>query len=446
MHSRYPAPYASTSFHEQTKLKHWLSITKAYAYDSINKNGDQPDHIKAALQREFLRLDPPLPEVIAEREKHTGHDVVAFLECLEMDLSPAAQRHLHYGLTSSDLVETAHHLMLRQHAHFMAINMHDLWRAMDRWEMQHTERAGRTHGQIADVTSWNWQLHVQQQNLRRIHRDLEREMQQHLVKSPGPTGQSPLRAGDGSTLARQMDGYVVPSTQIIPRDYQLRWASVYLRLAGALENLALQVRLAARSEVAEVREGALRIGSSSMPHKVNPIDSEKVCGLARVARGYFTTIAENVAFWEDRDISNSSVERIVIPDFAAVVEYMLFTMTVVMQNLEVDFGRMKASAEDPRTMSNLMQALLQKHFEVGPVRASRIIRERIDFAPDFFVEEAAMIDDEGMSADLNVDTPKIQAWWRDVYDAWEQMLGNKEAPEGREATSGAPQSPPARQD
>lgn len=377
---RYPTPLTDTAFGDEVKLNNWMVFTRAYARADILYTTDptsEPTGIRFRLLKQLEDLRVPTPEAIRTREVDTGHDVVAFLSLLEDQASEDLKRHLHYGLTSSDIVDNAHFQALRAHASGMAALTEGLMNLTERWDDSRYPRAGRTHGQIADMTTWNHQMRVQREVLRRIRRELCDYSENVIFKSAGPTGQSEFPLFRASTVAATMNAHVVPSTQVIPRDYQLEWASIYLRLGTAVENLALQIRLGARAEVGEVREGTDRVGSSAMPHKKNPIDSEKVCGLARVMRGHFIAIAEGVALWEDRDLTNSSLERTAVPDLAGTVEYMTRTMNRVMRELVVYRDQMRTNAYTPEVTTNAMQVLAQKHFGMGPVEASKWVRDSL---------------------------------------------------------------------
>lgn len=376
MHSRYPAPEAERIFADQAKIDRWRHLTDLYARASIIEL-EVGEH--EALTDWFTSLEAyptPTPEAVKTREATTGHDVVAFLSLYTQTMPDVLKRHIHRGLTSSDLVEYSHHAAMYYHGRVMADKIDDLVETFRRWEGVNTLRAGRTHGQIASATTWGNQLGVQFDTFRLIERQIRDICAHILIKTPGPVGVSGNMRGRLDRVRSWSPGHVtVRSTQVIPRDRQMEWAAMYLRLAGALENLALQVRLGSRSEVGELREGATanRVGSSAMPHKKNPIDSEKVCGLARVARGYFATIAEGAALWEDRDLTNSSMERIAVPDLAAVVEHMIDTMIKIMTNLE--FHPQPNHLVNSAVWSNLFQTTLQEVARIGPIEASQIVRE-----------------------------------------------------------------------
>lgn len=384
--ARYPAPGAVHAFSDTLKFYNWRRITDSYAHHLIEDVA--PDDQIEALHRAIEATTTPTPEMIGEYEQELGHDVVAFLAAYTSKLPDEVGPYIHRSMTSSDLVEFGLFQSLAQHSTIMSANVAKLISGgMSRWKEGKTIRAGRTHGQLSDHTTWGHQMHVQRETMREIRTALaDFEIRSMVVKMPGPTGwpdANPDLVIRGARVADELNCYVSVATQVINRDLLLQWACLYLRLAAACENLALQVRLASRADVAEVREGARRIGSSAMPHKYNPIDSEKVCGMARVARGCFTAISEDIALWEDRDLTNSSLERIAVPELAAVVEHMVATMSKVMDALIVDTNRMQANATDPRTFTNVMQVVAQDLFGLGPVEASALIRVGISKNPEF---------------------------------------------------------------
>lgn len=383
-HSRYPAPAAASLFSDLYKIDLWRKITDEYAHQYI----DEIDSEAVELHEELQNLKTPSPEAVKTREQETGHDVVAFLQLHTEGMSDELSPYVHVGLTSSDLVEYALHQQASDHAQHMGVQINlFLDYALARWQFESTIRPGRTHGQIADHTSWSHQMMVHHRAFEDIRNSMwEQTDRMKVIKTPGPTGwvvgSEVARTVRGSAVALAFGSTLVPATQVVHRDRLLAWACQYLRLACALENLALLVRLGARADVAEVREGASRIGSSAMPHKQNPIDSEKVCGLARVARGYFHAISEDVALWEDRDLTNSSLERVAVPGLASTVEHMLITMDKVMRNLIVDAPRMRGNATSPRTMTNIMQTAAQDMLELGPIEAGDLIRQGIAEYPE----------------------------------------------------------------
>lgn len=369
MHPRYPAPAASKIWSTKERLKRLRAVTDVYTTDAIRRGVPfTPDHSDGLIMALGGADEIEIADFITMEQKY-GHEIVGFIDCYLDRLPEEIYPFVHYGLTSSDLVEYDLFRACYTHAQDLTYAARGLVRDIDNLAAEHSGRlrAGRTHGQIAELTTLSHQLGVQSEAIYRISKQMSK-FTAWPVKSPGPTGNSDIRLPVFKSVL---------STQIIPRDYLLEWAVMYLRLSNALESLAMFVRLGCRSEVGEFSEGNAenRQGSSAMPGKKNPIDSEKVCGLARVVRGQFVAISEISALWEDRDLSNSSTERISVPEIAATVEHMTLTMTKVIQNLVVHEDRIAENANDPRTRANAIQSRIMKERRVGPIEASRIATE-----------------------------------------------------------------------
>lgn len=352
MHERYKGVIATLAFDEEHKLKDWARITRQFMCQLTDDKSD-------ISRISTIGLDMNLFSVV-DHEQETGHDVVAFLRAFEERTPPDLRWMIHFGLTSSDLVENWLHHACATHMMEVLAQLNQLVHCpkIDDFHPNYP-RAGRTHGQIAEVTSFRHQIDVWQDTAKRILYDGHRLRDQLAVieKQPGPTGMN--------AFARErigLDGIVIQSTQVLPRDYLLQWAMLYVRIATHLENLAGLLWHGARAEVGEIREGTRRVGSSAMPHKSNPIGCEKVMGMARLARGYMLAIAETAgSLREDRDISNSSVERVAVPDLAHCVEHMADTMIKVCNNLWIDKDRMRANAQTMETVLSWVQALIQYH-------------------------------------------------------------------------------------
>lgn len=364
---RYSTPSADAAFNREAQIDHWLFITKAYAVHAAEEVNDY------VASSRIKKIKPPTPEAVATREIATGHEVVAFLSLLE-DQYPEEAKYLHQGLTSSDLVEHALNEGLERHSRSMNADITRLQSALR--ALPDVKRLARTHGQVGYLTNLHAEFGVTDEVLQSLRTQIRQFPR--LLKAPGPTGVYSPVAFRGFSVGADLNRRLIPSTQVVHRDHLLSWATIYLRLACALENLALQVRLGARSDVGELAEGAAadRAGSSAMPHKRNPIASEKVCGLARVARGYFLTISEGVALWESRDLTNSAPERVAVPGLAGVVEHMLATMVKVMEELVVFENQMAENiVSHPEHSSYLAQYINQTVLNMGPVEASEFVRE-----------------------------------------------------------------------
>lgn len=373
MHPRYPAPIAEQIWSPEARAARMREISDRYAIDAINKgllNGPLPGAAQKVLRDHFTDAGPVSLSWWKTSEEKYGHEIVGFLSAYLDRLPDEVHPWVHLGLTSSDLVEYDLHEAIQEHrSRLNDETVEALEAELSSYAGVYFEtlRAGRTHGQTAEVTTLGHQFRVFGGSLARLRQSGSGDW--HTTKSPGPVGNSSLR--DRPTRS-------ITSTQIIPRDILLGWANDYLRLSNFLESLAMFIRLGSRSEIGEFREGRAnqRQGSSAMPGKRNPIDCEKVCGLARIARGYHLALSEiQGSLWEDRDLSNSSTERIAVPGLAATVEHMADTMLQVILDLEIDTTQIGKNAQHPATRANARQNEIQKQYGVGPIRASEIARE-----------------------------------------------------------------------
>jgi adenylosuccinate lyase len=290
-------------------------------------------------------------EAIAEREKVTDHDTAAFVDVLAASAGPAG-RWIHHGLTSSDVLDTGLALQLRAVAEFVLPQAHRLTRALAEKarEHVHTLCVGRTHGIHAEPTTFGIKLAGFAFEADRNAARLEDAFAQATVGAlSGAVGTYSATSPDFEerVLARLDLPREPVSTQVVARDRHAQLLQS-IALAGAgLERLATELRHLARTEVGEVREpfGAGQKGSSAMPHKRNPIKSEQITGLARVLRGNATAAVEDVALWHERDISHSSVERVIIPDSTILLDHMQRRAIALVEGMVVDAARMRENLE-----------------------------------------------------------------------------------------------------
>ena len=284
------------------------------------------------------RFDVPR---IREIEEQTRHDVVAFTRCVSESLGDE-KKWVHYGLTSTDVVDTANGYLIKQ---ANAILREDILSFMDvlkrrALEFKDTPCIGRTHGIHADITSFGlkWALWYEE-----IKRNLDRF---ELAASGVEAGKISGAVGNFANIPPSIQDYVCEklgiesaniSTQVLQRDRHAFYLSTLSLIASSLEQMAFEVRNLQRTEVREAEEAFRKgqKGSSAMPHKRNPIGSENICGCARVMRGYMATANENVALWHERDISHSSTERIILPDATELLDYMLTRFKDILDNLVV---------------------------------------------------------------------------------------------------------------
>ena len=332
---------------EEAKLEHWLAVELA-VLDAWAGVGVVPREAASAV-RERARV--PTPAAVAERERVTNHDVAAFVDTVTGDLG-ADGRWFHYGLTSSDVLDTALSLSVQRAGELVADGIERALVAVLGRADEHRDTLciGRTHGIHAEPTTFGLKLLGWAFQLDRDRVRLEHALAgMRFGKLSGAVGTYATTTPEVERLACEALGLepAPTSTQILQRDRHAELLSSLASLASSLDRFALEVRNLARTEVREVEEpfGTGQKGSSAMPHKRNPIVSERICGLARVVRGYAVVGLENVALWHERDISHSSAERIVLPDAFLAVDYMLDRFAWLVEGLVVRPERMRANLE-----------------------------------------------------------------------------------------------------
>jgi adenylosuccinate lyase len=332
---------------EEAKLERWLRVELA-STEAWAELGVVPRPEAAAIA-ENARV--PSPERVAELERTTDHDVAAFVDAVAEELGPEG-RWLHYGLTSSDVVDTALALAVQDAGRIVLDGLDAGFRALvsRAEEHAHTPTIGRTHGVHAEPTTFGLKLAGWAFQLARERERLEHALRGMRVgKLSGAVGTYASTDPEVERIACERLGLEAApsSTQIIQRDRHAELLNALALLASSLERFALEIRHLARTEVREVEEPFARgqKGSSAMPHKRNPIVSERICGLARVIRGYASVGLEDVPLWHERDISHSSAERIVLPDAFLAVDYMLDRFTWLMSGLVVRPERMRANLD-----------------------------------------------------------------------------------------------------
>jgi len=344
---RYSRPAMARTWSEEATLERWLAVELA-AVDAWSQAGVVPRSAAAAL-RERARV--PDPARVAEVERTTNHDLAAFVDVVGETLG-ADGRWLHYGLTSSDVVDTALALGVQDAGALVLKGLDAAFAAVVRRAEEHAETLtiGRTHGVHAEPTTFGLKLAGWAFQLRRDRSRLEHALAGMRVgKLSGAVGTYSATSPEVERIACESLGLepAPTSTQIVQRDRHAELLSALALLASSLDRFALEVRHLARTEVREVEEpfGRGQKGSSAMPHKRNPVVSERICGLARVVRGYALVGLEDVALWHERDISHSSAERIVLPDAFLAVDYMLDRFAWLVNGLVVRPERMRANLE-----------------------------------------------------------------------------------------------------
>ncbi|MDR1591776.1 MAG: adenylosuccinate lyase [Prevotellaceae bacterium] len=336
MTDRYSRAEMRQIWTEANKFNAYLKV-ELYAAEAWNRLGVVPDD---DLKRLFDGATFSIPRIY-EIEQQTRHDVVAFTRAVSETLGEE-RKWVHYGLTSTDVVDTANGYLMKQANAILHRDLTDFLAVLQKQALRfkYTPCIGRTHGIHADITSfglkWTLWYAEMKRNLDRFERacrDVE------VGKMSGAVGNfANIPPFVEEYVCEKLGiGYAQVSTQIIQRDRHAYYLATLAVIAASLEQIATEVRHLQRSEVREVEEafGKNQKGSSAMPHKRNPIGSENICGCARVMRGYMTTAYENVALWHERDISHSSTERIILPDATMLLDYMLVRFRNILANLVV---------------------------------------------------------------------------------------------------------------
>ena len=332
---------------EEAKLATWLAVELA-VLDAWAEVGTVPESSARGI-RERARV--PTPQRVAELERTTNHDVAAFVDAVAADLGPDG-RWFHYGLTSSDVLDSALSLTVQAAGDLVREGLERAIQAIDgrAEEYRSTITIGRTHGVHAEPTTFGLKLLGWAFQLERDRERLDAALSGMRVgKLSGAVGTYATTTPEVERIACEALGLepAPSSTQILQRDRHAALLSALAGLASSLDRFALEIRHLARTEVREVEEpfAAGQKGSSAMPHKRNPIVAERICGLARLVRGYALVGFENVALWHERDISHSSAERIALPDAFLAVDYMLDRFAWLVEGLVVRPERMRANLE-----------------------------------------------------------------------------------------------------
>jgi adenylosuccinate lyase len=343
---RYTLPEMQAIWSDEARMANWLEVEVAVV-EARAELGEVPE-ADAAEIRERAAFSV---ERAQQLERITRHDVAAFVQCVG-ESSEAAARWLHFGMTSSDVLDTGLALQLRTSADVLLNLLERLMAVTKRLALEHrvTVIVGRSHGIHAEPTSFGHKLAVWAFEL---DRDRERLRRARDVISVGKVSGA---VGTYAQLDPRVEELVCArlglrpaeaSSQIIQRDRHAEYMGALALLACSLDKIATEIRHLARSEVREVQEPFAegQKGSSAMPHKRNPIASERISGLARVVRSNLQTALENVALWHERDISHSSAERVILPDSTGLVAFMLSEATTLLQHLRVYPDRMRRNLE-----------------------------------------------------------------------------------------------------
>ncbi len=379
---RYQMPEMAALFTDETRLTIFVEIELLNLEAQAKLGLVDPEYAKHAranaplVDREFVAL-------VEEREKITDHDVAAFVDVLQEKIGAPSGPYIHHGLTSSDVVDTALSLTLVRAGELLIEATHELMIALKNKALTHRDTycLGRTHGIHAEPTTFGVKLALM---CLQVGRDLKRlrdaTRQIGVAKLSGAVGTySNLSPEVEQYVAAALDLEPVPATQVVARDRHAQYLYAIASLGSTIESIATEIRHLQRSEVGEVlepfRQG--QKGSSAMPHKRNPILSERLAGMARVLRGYLVSGLENVALWHERDISHSSAERIVLPDASMLAYYAAKKAAYLIDNLTVNEEKMMTNLLDGSLGLVFSQTVLLSLVEKGLTRDSayRIVQK-----------------------------------------------------------------------
>jgi adenylosuccinate lyase len=428
---RYTLPEMGALWSEQNKFQKWLDVELAVCDVHAEMGTIPPEAAREIRDRARFTV-----ERIHEIEKTTDHDVIAFTTNLAESIGEAS-RYVHYGLTSSDVVDTANALLLRDATDLLIAKVDALREVLKRraFEFKDTPQVGRTHGVHAEPTSFGLTFALWYDEMRRGRQRLAAARETVAVgKISGAVGafahldpvvEERVCERLGLQAARV-------STQIIQRDRYAEYLCTLAIIASSLDKFALQVRHWQRTEVREAEERFKKgqKGSSSMPHKRNPILSERICGIARIVRANSIVGLENVALWHERDISHSSSERVVLPDSSIALDYMLQKTAGLIDGLVVYPDRMLENLGATRGLvfsGQLLLALTRKGvaretaYEWVQRNAMRVWDERKEF-------QAVVAQDSDIRANLSLEeierifaldtyTRNVEAIFARVFDS-----------------------------
>ena len=345
---RYTRSEMGRVWSEENKFQKWLDVELAAA-ETLAEAGIVPKEAARKL-RERARIDVAR---INEIEAKVRHDVIAFTIVVQESVGdPEAARWLHYGLTSNDVVDTAQALLIREASRLIEKGIARFGEVLEKraWEFKDTPEIGRTHGIHAEPITFglkvaNWYA----ENRRDAARFETAAREMAVGKISGAVGTCTHLGPDiEQKICERLGLATAPITsQVIERDRHAQYLSALAIVAASLERVATEIRHLQRTEVREVEEpfGGEQRGSSAMPHKRNPVSSEQICGLARVVRANSLASLENIALWHERDISHSSVERVILPDSTILADYMLHRTTEIVANMKVFPERMKRNLD-----------------------------------------------------------------------------------------------------
>lgn len=369
MIERYSREEISRIWTQQSKFEYYLKVELA-VLEAYNKLGVVPDvalsHIKKTAKFDLDRID--------EIEKVVQHDVIAFLTCVNENVGDEYSGYIHKGLTSSDIIDTAFALQIKDASNIILKDLDEVIEAFKNLAIKTKNIlcAGRSHGIGAEVETFGFKILNHLEMFNRAKKRFEfaiSEISQGQISGPVGTYSNIDPEIEKITLENLGLTPAKISTQIIARDIHANYMASLAIMASAIENFAVEIRHLQRWEVAEVEEGFSKgqKGSSAMPHKKNPVKCENLTGLARIIRGNLSAAMEDIVLWHERDISHSSVERIIFPDSTILIDFMLNRLKGIIENLVIKENSMKNNLHKYGEIM-FSQGCLLKLVELGKTR------------------------------------------------------------------------------
>lgn len=387
MIERYTRKEMGKIWSSENKLKHWLNI-EILLCEALAKMGIIP---KKALEKIKKNASFSMKRTL-EIEKTTKHDVVAFITNLEEEVGKEG-RYLHFGLTSSDVLDTTNAILLRETADLIIKDIEEILKVLREKALVYkdTIMIGRSHGVHAEPITFGLKLAIWYEEMKRNYKRMQE------AKEIISYGKISGAVGTYAYINPEIEGYVCEkcglrpapvSSQIIQRDRYAQYFSTLAIIAGTIEKIALEIRHLQRTEVLELEELFTKgqRGSSAMPHKRNPILCENLCGLARIVRGNAAIALENMSLWHERDISHSSAERVIMPDSTILIDFMLHRLMEVLKGMQVYVEKMKENLNITKGLifsQGVLLALIKKGlsrktaYELVQKNAMRVWKEGV---------------------------------------------------------------------
>ncbi len=357
---RYGTPEMKRIWSEESKIKRMIRVEVALLR-ALAKKGYLSEEEVEEVKRKSLQISP---EDVKRIEAEIKHDVMALVKAIS---DATGCRWIHFGATSNDIIDTATATQLRDALHVMEAKLRRLIRLLAEKAVEYKDAIclGRTHGQAALPTTYGFRFALWAYELTRHYQRLQQLRERLLVgKLSGAVGTQAAFGKDGFEIEEEVMRLLnlkpaLISSQIVPRDAYCEYIEFLANLATSLEKIALNFRLLQRAEVAEIFEGfeEKQVGSSTMPHKRNPIDSENVCGLARVVRGFVEPQHQSAILWEERDLTNSSAERITLVEASVLADHILTKMIRLVERVKVDRRKAEENLRVHRGL-NLSEAVM----------------------------------------------------------------------------------------